>query len=85
MVLTLLRMGPVMVPTGSTPLMVSGRGDHMTPLYTTAAAPMSLHGVPLTSVTLPAHVPGQRLQYSDPYTSAYVSMLTSMYGLSIAV
>ena len=85
MVLTLLRMGPVVV-----------RGD-MAPLYPAAAA-MPLQGVPLTAATSQGvpltaasswpggfTVPAHRLPYNDPYTSAYVSMLTSMYGLSIAV
>ena len=84
MVLTLLRMGPVMV------------SRDMAPLYPAAAMP--LQGVPLTAATSQGvpltaasswpggfTVPAHRLPYNDPYTSAYVSMLTSMYGLSIAV
>ena len=95
LVLSLLRLSPDYLAASAAilrPTEAAGHAHHLTapPLYS-QLGPAHLQGVPLTAgwpapFTVPPTSVYSRLPYSDPYTSAaYASMLSSMYGLSIAV
>ncbi len=45
--------------------------------------PGALQGLPLT-ISAPSPALYSRLMYADPYTSAYNSLLTSMYSMNVS-
>jgi hypothetical protein len=46
------------------------------------ASPAALQGLPLT-IAAPSPAIYSRMVYADPYTSAYNSLLSSMYSMNV--